>query len=118
MYVIEAASNMWQFWRNGLLSVLLMIGSSGYLLIAYSAVALVCGPFACIQLWRRRRSGKATSIIVVACALALDVALFLVADVGSLVPRLPSMTVKIAVLLLLIFTLRAQSQGMSNAETA
>jgi len=118
MYVAGAASYAWSLWRNGLVGVLLLTGAPGYLLVAYWLVALAVGPFGSLQLWRQRRSGQIASIVVVVSGLALDIALYLLADVRQWLAHLPSLTVKSTILLLLVYGLREAKPRVSDMTAA
>src|SRR5947199_10819315 len=67
--IIGTMRLIWGFWRLGNLSPLMMDGTVGMVTALGWALTLTVGPFAAIQLWQLRESGRTPSLLLAVYAI-------------------------------------------------
>ena len=66
--VVMTVALFLQFVRNGRIGVLLSLGVFGVLTLAAWILTVLVGPFAAVQLWRLRPSGRRSTAFLAGCA--------------------------------------------------
>src|SRR5579863_8799010 len=72
--IINTGLLIWRIWRLNNFSPLIMSGLFGIISILGWVLTFVVGPFATVQLWRFRASGRRTSLFLACYALLYYVA--------------------------------------------
>lgn len=66
--VIFTVKLAWRFWHLGGLKTLIPTGTFGWITMFGWLIALALGPFAAVQLWRLRETGRITSLLLLGYA--------------------------------------------------
>ena len=70
---ISTLALVWRFWHFGGIKVLAASGAFGWSTILGWALTLALGPFATIQLWRLRRAGRLSALVLLGYCVYYDV---------------------------------------------